>query len=64
MHPDRKEYLKLLKDNIADIEKRISTACKRAGRDRSEVTLIAVSKTKPISMINEAYDHGMRHFGE
>ena len=64
MHPDRKEYLKLLKDNIADIEKRISTACKRAGRDRSEVTLIAVSKTKPISMIKEAYDHGMRHFGE
>ncbi|HBI73069.1 MAG TPA: YggS family pyridoxal phosphate-dependent enzyme [Lachnospiraceae bacterium] len=54
----------MLKDNIIEIEKRIQAACDRAGRDRSEVTLIAVSKTKPVSMIREAYECGMRHFGE
>jgi pyridoxal phosphate enzyme (YggS family) len=54
----------MIKENIMDIEKRIQAACDRAGRKRSEVTLIAVSKTKPISMIKEAYDFGMRHFGE
>jgi len=54
----------LLKNNLLDIEKRIQKACDRAGRNRSEVTLIAVSKTKPISDIKKAYDCGMRHFGE
>ena len=39
-------------------------ACERAGRNPSVVTLIAVSKTKPISMIEEAYDLGIRDFGE
>ena len=46
------------------IENRIQAACDRVGRDRSEVTLIAVSKTKPVSMLQEAYSCGMRHFGE
>ena len=36
----------------------------KSGRDRNEVTLIAVSKTKPISMIEEAYETGIREFGE
>lgn len=54
----------MLKDNIQDIEQRIQKACDRSNRERSEVTLIAVSKTKPSSMIMEAYDLGMRHFGE
>lgn len=54
----------MMKDNILIIEQRIQAACDRAGRKRSEVTLIAVSKTKPISMIKEAYELGMRHFGE
>ena len=54
----------MMRENIADIEERIQAACKRAGRDRAEVTLIAVSKTKPNSMIMDAYDLGMRHFGE
>lgn len=54
----------MLKDNIAQIEKRIQAACDRSGRDRSEVTLIAVSKTKPNKMLLEAYDYGMRHYGE
>jgi len=53
-----------IEKRIADIRKRIEAACKRAGRDVSEVTLIAVSKTKPVSMIEEAYNLGIRHFGE
>lgn len=54
----------MLIDNIKDIENKIEAACKRVGRDSSEITLIAVSKTKPASLIVEAYDCGMTHFGE
>lgn len=54
----------MIKENLMDIEKRIHAACNRSGRNRSEVTLIAVSKTKPTSMIEEAYSQGIRHFGE
>lgn len=61
------DYIKMLEDmkeNIENIEQRIQTACNNAGRSRSEVTLIAVSKTKPASMVKDAYDLGMRYFGE
>lgn len=51
-------------ENLAEVEKRIQAACERAGRSRDEVTLIAVSKTKPVSMLMEAYDSGIREFGE
>ncbi len=54
----------MIKDNLADVEKRIQAACDRAGRDRNEVTLIAVSKTKPISMIEEVMEMGIVDFGE
>ena len=54
----------MLKDNLAQVEENIEKACKKAGRDRSEVTLIAVSKTKPVSMLQEIYDENIRHFGE
>ncbi|HHU72646.1 MAG TPA: YggS family pyridoxal phosphate-dependent enzyme [Clostridiales bacterium] len=54
----------MLKDNIKDIENKIKAACERVGRDPSEVTLIAVSKTKPASMVLEASNSGMLHFGE
>jgi pyridoxal phosphate enzyme (YggS family) len=54
----------MMKDNIDLIEQKIQAACERSGRNRSEITLIAVSKTKPLSMIREAYELGMRHFGE
>ena len=53
-----------MRDNIELIEKRIQAACDRSGRKRSEVTLIAVSKTKPTKMLLEAYQLGIRHFGE
>lgn len=54
----------MIRENIAETENEIREACKRAGRDRSEVTLIAVSKTKPVEMLREAYDAGVRDFGE
>ena len=41
-------------ENLREVEKRVCEACRRAGRDRDEVTLIAVSKTKPASMVREA----------
>lgn len=54
----------MIKENLEYVEKRIQEACKRAGRDRSEVTLIAVSKTKPVSDIREAMACGITVFGE
>lgn len=54
----------MLKKNLEQVEKKIQEACERAGRDRREVTLIAVSKTKPVEMLQEVYDAGIRHFGE
>lgn len=54
----------MLKENLAVVEQNICDACKRAGRAREEVTLIAVSKTKPVDMLQEVYDTGIRYFGE
>ena len=54
----------MIKDNLKEVEKNISAACEQAGRNPDEVTLIAVSKTKPIEMLMEAYDAGVRDFGE
>ena len=46
------------------MSKNIEQACKNAGRSRDEVTLIAVSKTKPVEMLQEIYDENIRDFGE
>ena len=54
----------MLKENLANVEKNIEQACKNAGRSRDEVTLIAVSKTKPVEMLQEIYDENIRDFGE
>ena len=54
----------MLKENLLQVEQNIKEACKRANRKRSEVTLISVSKTKPIETLKEAYDLGVRVFGE
>ena len=54
----------MLKENLANVEKNIEQACKNAGRNRNEVTLIAVSKTKPVEMLQEIYDENIRDFGE
>lgn len=54
----------MLAENLKIVEEKICAACKRANRNRDEVTLIAVSKTKPVSMLNEVYHEGIRCFGE
>ena len=54
----------MLETQLKEVEAKIQAACDRAGRKREEVTLIAVSKTKPIEMLQEAYDLGVRVFGE
>ena len=54
----------MLRENLQEVEERIQEACRRSGRDRSEVTLVAVSKTKPVGTLKEAYDLGVRVFGE
>lgn len=51
-------------DNYKRVEEKVQRACVRAGRKREEVTLIAVSKTKPLSMIEELLPLGVRDFGE
>ena len=54
----------LIADNLAAVRAKIDTACTDAGRDPSEVRLIAVSKTHPVELIQEAYAAGARLFGE
>ncbi|MFI3207699.1 MAG: YggS family pyridoxal phosphate-dependent enzyme [Eubacteriales bacterium] len=53
-----------LEYNLQEVEEKIISACKRSGRKREEVTLIAVSKTKPIEMLQSIYNCNIRHFGE
>ena len=53
-----------IRDNIMEVRRRIAAACERSGRDPEEVRLIAVSKTKPVSMIEEAVSAGQNIFGE
>lgn len=54
----------MIAENMKVVQKKIETACEKSGRSKEEVTLIAVSKTKPVSMLQEAYDTGCRDFGE
>ena len=51
-------------DNIKNVQERIAAACRRAGRGVDEVKLVAISKTFPAARIREAYDAGLREFGE
>ena len=54
----------MLAINLQEVENKITEACKKANRSREDITLIAVSKTKPVSMLQEVYDLGIRDFGE
>lgn len=54
----------MVKENLAKTEEQIKAACERSGRKPDSVTLIAVSKTKPVRLIEEAYEYGIRQFGE
>lgn len=54
----------MIKDNLQKVQSNIRAACDRSGREYDRVSLIAVSKTKPVSDMMEAYDAGIRDFGE
>ncbi|MCI8312671.1 MAG: YggS family pyridoxal phosphate-dependent enzyme [Lachnospiraceae bacterium] len=54
----------MIRENYQAVEQKVCEACKRSKRAREEVTLIAVSKTKPVSMIQEAIKAGATVFGE
>ncbi len=53
-----------IRENFAAVEQRIRGACARAGRQRSDVTLVAVSKTFPASYVDEAIAAGATNIGE
>jgi PLP dependent protein len=50
--------------NLAAVEEQIRAACARCGRERDEITLVAVTKTRSVAQILDAYGHGLRDFGE
>ncbi len=54
----------MVRENLETVRGIMREACERAGRPESEVTLIAVSKTKPLELVREAYAAGARDFGE
>ena len=54
----------MITENLEQVRKNIQNACRSVGRDPEEVTLIAVSKTKPVELLQEAYQAGARDFGE
>lgn len=54
----------MIKENLKIVEENIRKACERSGRKREEVTLIAVSKTKPVSDILQVIEEGIKDFGE
>lgn len=53
-----------ISDNLEQVRQKIASSCDLAGRDPQEVTLLAVSKTKPIESVRSAYSCGQTHFGE
>lgn len=53
-----------LEKNLNEVKEKVKDACIRAGRQQESVTLIAVSKTKPVSDLAAVYECGVRQFGE
>lgn len=53
-----------IQGHIKEVERKIEEACARGNRNREDITLIAVSKTKPLEDLIEAYEAGCRDFGE
>ncbi|MCM1057814.1 MAG: YggS family pyridoxal phosphate-dependent enzyme [Firmicutes bacterium] len=54
----------MIRENMEAVKIKIAEACQRTGREKEEVALIAVSKTKPVEMLRAAYEAGARDFGE
>lgn len=55
---------KALQAHYQKVRENVRRSCQKVGRDESEVTLIAVSKTKPVPMLEAVYQAGARDFGE
>ena len=53
-----------LGENYRRVKENIRKACETAGRNEQDVTLLAVSKTKPVDMLLDVYQAGARDFGE
>ena len=53
-----------ISQNLAVVERQITLAVEKSNRDRSEITLIAVTKNFPVSDVVHLYDLGLRNFGE
>ena len=54
----------MLSDNLMKVRERVVNAAIRSNRNPEDVTLVAVSKTKPVEAVKEVYDCGIREFGE
>ena len=61
---DKEGVSHMVQEQLEEVRQNIRNACERSGRKVEVVTLIAVSKTKPVPMLQEAYDAGARDFGE
>lgn len=61
---EKDNLMNSIAEQLKEVRRQISAAAKAADRDHTEITLIAVSKTKPTSAIEAAYAAGQRHFGE
>jgi PLP dependent protein len=53
-----------LRERLSDVRERIELACARSRRESSAITLVAVTKVFPAAAIREAYEAGLREFGE
>ncbi|MFP4227773.1 MAG: YggS family pyridoxal phosphate-dependent enzyme [Salinivenus sp.] len=53
-----------IRERLTHVQERIAQACERAGREADEITLVSVSKTFSLQAIANAYQLGLRHFGE
>lgn len=56
--------MSFIKENLEDVKKRIAAAAEKSGRSEEDVTLVAVTKTHPVEMINEAISLGVTDIGE
>ena len=54
----------MLYENYEQVVANVKKACERSGRNFQDITIVAVSKTKPVEMLSEIYDEGIREFGE
>jgi PLP dependent protein len=63
-HASRYQVMNIIETNIHTIQQEIEQAAQRAGRDATEVTLVAITKTWPAETVTAAYRTGIRHVGE